>query len=237
MLKQYEQFSNLKTVPGMPIILRVDGRYFSKYTKQLHLKKPFDERLRDLFISVAKDVIQEFNPKYIYTFSDEFNILLEHIPFNGRVEKIDSTFASYITGSFMKHLYLNHKKFKVDLRKLNNVSFDSRIITPYNNIREYFKWRQDEAWRNCLNVYAQTALNKKYTPKQTAQKLYKLNKVDLHEILYKNGINPTHMPTWQKRGIAIYKKPRKTEGYNPKSNTKNISVKNKIYVDMEVEKL
>ena len=45
------------------------------------------------------------------------------------------------------------------------------------------------------------------------------------------------MPTWQKRGIAIYKKPRKTEGYNPKSNTKNISVKNKIYVDMEVEKL
>lgn len=236
-LKQYEQFSQLKTVHGMPIILRVDGRYFSRYTKLLNLKKPFDIRLRDLFISVAKDVIQEFNTKYIYTFSDEFNIMLEHIPFNGRVEKINSVFASYIAGSFTKHLFLNADKFEVDITKLNPISFDCRIITPYDKVREYFKWRQDEAWRNCLNLYAQTVLNQKYSAKQTAEKLYKLHQNDIHELLYENGINISHMPTWQKRGIAIYKIHEKTTGINPKLKQKNISIRNKIYVDTEITKL
>ena len=89
-MKEYEQFSQLKVIPDMPIILRLDGRSFSKYTKQLNLQKPFDERLRDIFIEVSKEFIKEFNPKYVYTFSDEINVYFTHIPFNGRVEKINS---------------------------------------------------------------------------------------------------------------------------------------------------
>lgn len=218
----------------MPIILRIDGRSFSKYTKNLKLKKPFDKRLADLFIEVSKDIINEFNPKYVYTFSDEINILLEKIPFNGRIEKIDSVITSFITASFMKHLFLNNNEFDVDVTTLKPVSFDCRIITT-NNLREYFKWRQDEAWRNCLNSYAQNILNKNHNHKETAELLFKLKKSDIHDLLFDNGINISHVPTWHKRGILLYKITEKKEGFNPRNNEKNISIRNKIYIDLEME--
>lgn len=235
--KDYEQFSSLKTVHNMPVILRADGRYFSKYTKQLKLEKPFDERLRDIFINVSRDLMAEFNPRYIYTFSDEINILLEDVPFNGRIEKLDSVFASFIASSFMKHLMKSSDKFSVDIDTLKIPSFDCRIIMAYDNIKDYFKARQNEAWRNCLNSYAQAILNKNHSSKHTAEILYKLNKSEINDLIYENGINIAHVPTWHKRGVAVYKIQKESVGINPKTGQKNISMKNIIYTDTEVEKL
>lgn len=127
-LKRYEQFSQIKTIPNMPLILRIDGRSFSNYTKKLILEKPFDERLRNIFIEVSKDLMNEFNPKYIYSFSDEINILFNNIPFEGRIEKIDSVLASFVSSSFMKHLLLNKEDFNVDVENLKPASFDCRLI-------------------------------------------------------------------------------------------------------------
>lgn len=233
-MKKYEQYSNLTTINDLPLILRIDGRSFSNYVKKLKLDKPFDSRLRDIFIEVSKDLLKDFSTKYIYTFSDEINILLDTVPFNGRIEKIDSVFASFVAGSFMKHLFMNADYFDVDITEIDNVSFDCRIITTANHIQDYFKWRQDEAWRNCLNSYAQFILNKTYDPKITAQKLYKLNKSQVHELLFQNGINIAHVPTWQKRGLAVYKKEYEIKGINPKTNATVISHRTKPYVDLEL---
>ena len=234
-MKKYEQFSQLKVIEDIPLLLRVDGRSFSKYTKQLKLEKPFDGRLRDIFIEVSKDLITEFNPKYVYTFSDEINILFEESPFNGRIEKIDSIIASFISSSFMKHLIINKDKFDVDVYQLKPASFDCRIITTAAHKKEYFKWRQDEAWRNCLNSYAQSVLNKNHSPKETSEILFKLKKQDIHELLYENGINIAHVPTWHKRGVCLYKMCQEDERRNPKTNEKNISISKEIYIDLEME--
>ncbi|RAP44291.1 MAG: hypothetical protein BZ135_08585 [Methanosphaera sp. rholeuAM6] len=234
-MKNYEQFSNIKIIPDNSLILRIDGRKFSNYTKKLKLEKPFDERLRDIFIEVSKDLINEFNPERIYTFSDELNIIFKEIPFNGRVEKIDSVIASFVTASFMKHLFLNNEKFDVDVTALKPVSFDCRIIQTSNHSKDYFKWRQDEAWRNCLNSYAQSILNKTHSNSQTSEILFKLKKSDIHELLYENGINISKVPTWHKRGVCIYKVALENEGINPKNNQKNISIRNKIYIDLEMK--
>lgn len=232
-LKEYEQFSQLKVIPDMPIILRADGRSFSNYTKQLNLQKPFDERLRDIFIKISEDLIKEFNPKYVYTFSDEFNILFEEIPFNGRIEKINSVISSFISSSFMKHLYLNKELFNIDFNDLKPVSFDCRVISTPNHIKDYFKWRQDEAWRNCLNSYAQSILNRTHTNRETSEILYKLKKQDIHELLFENGINIAHVPIWQKRGVCLYKK-LEEEDINPVGIHNNINTRKKIYVDLEM---
>lgn len=236
-MKKYEQFSNIKIIQDIPLILRIDGRKFSNYTKKLKLEKPFDERLRDIFIEVSKDLINEFNPEYVYTFSDEMNILFKEIPFNGRVEKIDSVIPSFVTASFMKHLFLNKDKFDVDVTTLKPVSFDCRIIQTANHSKDYFKWRQDEAWRNCLNSYAQSILNKTHSNNQTSEILYKLKKSDIHELLYENGINISKVPTWHKRGVCSYKIVEESEGINPNNNQKNISIRNKIYIDLEMRLL
>ena len=219
----------------MPIIIRLDGRYFSRYTKTLKLNKPFDERLRDIFIEVSKDLITEFGAKYVYTFSDEINILLNQIPFNGRVEKIDSIMASYATASFNMHLYEKQELYEKAVNSNLLASFDSRIIMTHRNMNSYFKWRQDEAWRNCINGYAQAVLNKTHTPKQTADILYKMNKKQVHELLFENGINIAHVPSWQRRGIAVYKQKYEINGFNPKEGKDTISYRNKIKVDMQLD--
>ena len=175
----------------------------------------------------AEDLIKEFNPKYVYTFSDEFNILFEEIPFNGRIEKINSVISSFISSSFMKHLYLN----KELLIKIDR-PFDCRVISTPNHIKDYFKWRQDEAWRNCLNSYAQSILNRTHTNRETSEILYKLKKQDIHELLFENGINIAHVPTWQKRGVCLYKKLE--EELNPVGIHNNINTSKKIYVDLEM---
>ena len=71
---------------------------------------------------------------------------MDNIPFNGRIEKkINSVVASFAASSFTYNLNKEIAK---------PIAFDSRII-PINDkdIPKYFKWRQDEAWRNCINAY------------------------------------------------------------------------------------
>lgn len=96
--------------------------------------------LARLMVKVSKDLFNEFAPVFIYTFSDEISILLDNIPFNGRIEKINSVVASFAASSFTYNLNKEIAK---------PIAFDSRIIPIIDDdIYKYFKWRQDEAWRN-----------------------------------------------------------------------------------------
>lgn len=235
-MKRYEHYSQIQVHEDIPLIVRLDGRSFSNFTKKLKLIKPFDERLKDIFINVSQDLMNEFQPKRIYTFSDEINIHFENIIYNGRIEKIDSVLSSFASASFMKHLILNKDSFELDIEKLKPVSFDCRIIQTCH-VKEYFRWRQDEAWRNCLNGYAQFMLSKQYSPEITAKKLYKLNKSEINELLYENGININEVPTWHKRGICVYKIISEKEGIDPRNNKKNISKTSKVYIDLETKRI
>ena len=104
-MKDCEIFSNLRVPCGSEIVIRADGRKFSKLSDSLNLERPYDEDFTNLLCEVCSDFFREFSPKFIYTFSDEINILLSDIPFKGRIEKLNSVFASFIAGSFMKHLF------------------------------------------------------------------------------------------------------------------------------------
>lgn len=199
-MKEYEIYSNLKIPIGSNIIVRLDGRAFHKLTRDLNLEKPYDVNFSRLMVDVSSDLASEFSPSFIYTFSDEISILLDEIPFNGRVEKINSTLASFAASSFQMHLNSYFKPLK------RPVSFDSRVI-PLNDsdVGKYFKWRQDEAWRNCVNGYGIWILREKYSPKVANEKIHGLKNSDIHELLFKEGINLNNVDTWKKRGIAIYK--------------------------------
>jgi tRNA(His) 5'-end guanylyltransferase len=128
---------------------------------------------------------------------------------------------------------LNKESFDIDFFNLKPVSFDCRLILTSNHIKDYFKWRQDEAWRNCLNSYAQSVLNRTHTNKETSEILYKLKKSDIHDLLYENGINISHVPTWHKRGVCLYKKIENIESSNQKLH-KTLNNRKKIYVDLEM---
>ena len=195
-MKEYEVYGDLKVPVNSKIILRLDGRSFHSLAKNLNLEKPYDEDFARLMVKVSKDLFNEFAPVFIYTFSDEISILLDNIPFNGRIEKINSVVASFAASSFTYNLNKEIAK---------PIAFDSRIIPIIDDdIYKYFKWRQDEAWRNCINAYGIHILKSKYGDK------------------------------WKKRGIAIYKQNKEIVGYNKKENKNQVSYRSFLFEDFEI---
>ena len=225
-MKEYEVYKDLKVPINSKIILRLDGRSFHSLAKNLNLKKPYDEDFAKLMVKVSKDLFNEFAPIFIYTFSDEISILLDNIPFNGRIEKINSVIASFAASSFTYNL--NKKITKA-------ISFDSRVIPIINeDIPKYFKWRQDEAWRNCINAYGIHTLKSKYCDEIANEKIKGLKSSDINELLFRKGINLNNVDNWQKRGIAIYKKNKEIVGYNKKEGKNQTSYRSFLFVDLEI---
>lgn len=225
-MKDYEIFSDLKSPKNSRIIVRLDGRNFHGLANSLNLNKPYDEEFINLMAQVCYDLFKEFSPQFIYSFSDEISILLKNIPFNRRIEKINSVIASFTASSFTLHL--NKELYKP-------VAFDSRVI-PINDqdILSYFKWRQDESWKNCINSYGISFLKSKYGVKLANEKINGLKASDIHDLLFKNGINLNDIEDYKKKGIAIYRKLKKIEGFNKETLEKQISHRSYVYKDFNI---
>lgn len=201
-MKDYELYSQLKLPKNSKIVIRLDGRSFHSLSGVLNLNKPYDERFISLMVNTSSDLFKEFSPSLIYTFSDEINILLNEIPFSARVEKLDSVLASFASSSFS----LNLNNYFDDIILPKPIAFDSRVVLlPKEDILTYFKWRQDEAWRNCVNSYGITFLKSKYSPAEANDKIKGMNLSDIHELLFKNGINLNNVDCSHKRGVALYR--------------------------------
>ncbi|GAB4314388.1 MAG: tRNA(His) guanylyltransferase Thg1 family protein [Methanobacteriaceae archaeon] len=234
-MNECEIFSNLRIPCGSKIVMRIDGRNFSQLSQRLKFKKPYDANFADKMVQTSIDFFKEFNPQFIFTFSDEINILLSEIPFSGRVEKLNSVFSSFISGSFTRTICSDLKSNNLDQnlwQEIKPISFDSRIIPlSESQMVEYFQNRQDEAWRNCINGYAYWTLRDDYGKEKAIKLLRGKKSKDLHEILFNKGINITEVPTWQRRGIGLYKKQTVVEGFNPISKEMVKSKRLKLFID------
>ena len=225
-MKDYEVYSSLKVPKNSKIIVRLDGRSFHKLASDLELEKPYDENFYDVISKVCEDLFREFSPLFVYTFSDEISLLLDEIPFEGRIEKIDSVIASYAASSFVMH-------YDVDFKK--PPAFDSRVIpVGDDDVLKYFRWRQDESWRNCVNSHGIAYLKSIYSNDVANDKINGLKLNEVHELLYQNGINLNDVDTYKKRGIGIYRKNKKVVGFNKKENREQVSYRSYVYTDWEL---
>lgn len=227
-MKDYEVYSSLKVPKNSKIIVRLDGRSFHQLARDLKLVKPYDENFYKVISKVCGDLFNEFSASFVYTFSDEISLLLDEIPFDGRVEKINSVIASFTASSFVIHYDAKFKK---------PPAFDSRII-PVNDedILTYFKWRQDESWRNCVNSHGISFLKSKFSNKEANSKINGMKLNEIHELLFQNGINLNDIETYKKRGIAVYRMYKKVTGFNKKENKNQTSFRSHVYTDWEIPK-
>jgi len=197
-------FSQIRTPPEMPFFVRLNGRRFQAVSEELKAQKPFDKKFANCLVRSGKALFQAgFSPSLVYVASDEINALFLHaIPFAGRIEKIDSVLAGTASSAFSLNVL---KRFK----KALTVAFDSRIIiVTRKKIRDYLSSRQRDSWRNHNNSYAYWLMRRQgYKPSEVAKILRGLKTNELHELLFKQGVNLAKTPAWQRRGILIYRRP------------------------------
>lgn len=225
-MKNYEVYSSLRVPKNSKIIVRLDGRAFHQLARDLELEKPYDENFYKVISKVCEDLFKEFSPLFVYSFSDEISLIFDKIPFDGRVEKIDSVIASFTASSFVIHYDRVFKK---------PPAFDSRIIPISDeDVLKYFKWRQDESWRNCVNSHGISHLKTKYSNSEANDKIKGMKLNEIHELLFQNDINLNDIETYKKRGIGIYRKNKKVVGFNKKVNKNQTSYRSYVYSDWEL---
>jgi tRNA(His) guanylyltransferase len=205
-MENREIFATISAIP--PVFVRLDGRTFHRLTEVLGLEKPFDEFFHKGMVTVCTSLLAEsgLNPDFAYTFSDEISLYFTKLPFNGRVEKIDSVAASFAASALT-----------LAFGGTTLLSFDARVIpaTPEFAL-EYLVNRQSEAWRNHINAYCQQALIEEgMDGKKAAERLKGLASKDLHEMMHERGFNLAETPAWQRRGTLVYKKLTEKDGFNP----------------------
>lgn len=225
-MKDYEVYSSLKVPKNSKIVIRLDGRAFHKLAFDLNLEKPYDENFYRVIAEVCEGLFKEFSPVFAYTFSDEISLLFDKLPFDGRIEKINSVIASFAASSFVIHYGDVFKK---------PPAFDSRVIPLQDeDIPKYFRWRQDESWRNCVNSHGISYLKSKYSNTEANDKINGMKLNEIHELLFEKGINLNDVETYKKRGIGIYRKDKKIVGFNKKENKNQTSYRSHVYVDWEL---
>jgi len=224
-MENREIFSAITAIP--PVFVRIDGRSFHRLAEMLLLKKPFDERFNNAMTEVCMELIADsgLNPEFAFTFSDEISLWFTKLPFNGRLEKIDSVTASFAASTLTRALGGTH-----------SLSFDARVIpaTPGFAV-EYLANRQNEAWRNHLNGYCQQALIEEgMSAKKAAEQLKGLPAKDLHEMMHVRGFNLATTPAWQRRGVLAYKKITRKEGFNPITKEHVVAERSAVTVDQDL---
>ena len=201
-MKRYEASAETLLVPRTPLMLRLDGKGFSKFTKGL--AKPMDENLRLCMEYAAYELVKNIEGcRFAYTQSDEITLILvdyasrESQPwFNYRMSKVLTVAASMCTGSFIKAAlcflpdHLVKKGFPV---------FDARAWNlPKEEVANAVLWRQQDATRNGIQSLGRA----NFSHKQLQNK----NSSEIQEMLFQEKqINYNDEPTYYKRGFSLFK--------------------------------
>lgn len=180
------------------IIIRLDGRGFTRLTKEvLPLEIPFDPGFRDAMWHTTEHMMQAgFRVIYAYVQSDEISIL---------IHKADNTHGRKLR----KWLSLSAGEASAcfALAMKVHAAFDARICQLENiaDIVDYFRWRHEDAHRNCVSAYCYWQLRKQgIKPKAAQEQLSGLSLTEKQRLLEKNDIHYEVIPAWQKRGIGFY---------------------------------
>jgi tRNA(His) 5'-end guanylyltransferase len=139
-MRALECFHPLRLLSGAWVVVRVDGRGFSRLTAS-RFEKPFDETFHTLMVHTAQALLTELQGCYAYTESDEISVLCgpDWALFDHQLEKVVSISAASASAAFTQAYGMP-------------VHFDNRVWlgAEAELVVDYFRWRQDDAIRCAL---------------------------------------------------------------------------------------
>lgn len=224
-MRKLEWFHSLQILPGTWPVIRVDGRSFTRLCDQ-NFERPFDLKFHQYMVQAAEALLVELHAIYAYVESDEISVLLpvDSQLFGREVEKLVSISAAVASATF-------------SLQLGRAAQFDSRIwVGPSPaHVVDYFRWRQADATRCCLNGWCHWTLRKEGKTAQQATAALKGKGVDFkNELLFERGINFNDLPGWQKRGVGLYWEEFERPGLNPVTGATTVAQRRRIHTESEL---
>ena len=147
-LKKYEESWDFKIPPHMSVVIRVDGKNFSKLTK--NLVKPFDNVFHSIMDTTVIDVAKEIDGcKLVYTQSDEATFILNNVDnqtlyFNGRIQKIASIVAANMSIKFYKNFMHFILEYQDKIQENTQLYSESEIESINTRISSLWKFLDED---------------------------------------------------------------------------------------------
>lgn len=227
-MRVYEQSLDQIILPDTYMVARLDGRSFTRLTKEIcKFEAPFDVRFRDMMTHTVEALIDcGFRVVYGFTESDEVSLLFapDESAFGRKVRKYNSTLAAEASAAF-----------SLELGRV--ATFDCRMVPlpSIERVQDYFLWRQEDAHRNSLNSHCYWMLRKEGKSVGEATAMLEGQSVAFkNELLFSRGINFDQLPSWQKRGMGLWKEQYEKEGFNPITNTTEKAIRSRIHIEYEL---
>lgn len=223
--REREWFHGLTIPAGMWVVLRADGRGFSRLTEE-HYAKPFDERMRDHMSAAATAWLTEFAALYGCTHSDEISVVLPPDAglFGRGLEKLVSISAGICSAAFTAAAGLS-------------AHFDARawIGATADEVADYFAWRQADAARCALSTCCYWALRHAgSTAAQATAELAHASTAQQNELLYRHGINFNDLPAWQRRGVGLRFEDYAKTGFDLRTGAEATAIRRRLWVDEQL---
>lgn len=202
--KTYEMAeAGRKLMPLLPVMVRLDGRGFSRFTKGM--QRPFDPGMVQLMANTTKYLVENTGAILGYCQSDEITLVLytgnfhQELLFGSRVQKLTSVLASMCTAYFNRHLpdFFPNKK--------NMATFDCRVwnVPTLEEAANAVLWRERDATKNSITM----ACSHYYSHKE----LFKKHQTEQHDMLHAKGINWNNYPAAFKRGTYVRRRKTSTK--------------------------
>lgn len=199
-MKMYEgAYSDQRLMPLLPTIARMDGRSFHTFTSGMD--RPYDKKLSNIMLETTLQLVRETNACVGYTQSDEITLAwhsTDHksqIWFDGRRDKMVSQAAALATLYFYRLVLERMPEYAKKLP-----TFDARVWQVPNRAEgaNVFLWRELDATKNSISMAAHAY----YSDKE----LYGKNSSEKQEMLFQQGVNWNHYPSFFKRGGYVQKR-------------------------------
>lgn len=213
-MKGYEQATRTELPRRLPVIIRVDGKGFSNYTRQLP-GRPFDRNFMSVMETTALALCKEIQgAQFAFIQSDEISILVhgykkfESEPwFGNQVQKMVSVSAAVASSVFTANSWRMWRAEGAppSTDDIEPACFDSRVfVVPEADVVNYFLWRQRDGLRNSRQMFARqhfshSELNKKST--ETMIEMCKAQGHDWHAL-----------PTSFRNGRCVYRQHEVVDG-------------------------
>jgi tRNA(His) guanylyltransferase len=228
-MRVFETAHDLCVLPGLYMVARLDGRSFTRLTKEVHqFEAPFDARFHDLMLATADHLMTDcgFNIVYAYTQSDEISLLfaLAENSFGRKLRKLISVLSGEASA-----------KFSLLLGTV--AMFDCRIsqLPSVDLVIDFFRWRNEDAHRNALNAHGYWLLRKQGKSVSEATAAMKgLSVTQKNELLFQSGVNFNDLPLWQKRGSGLYWEEYERPAENRVTGEKVIARRKRVRRDLEL---